>query len=76
MEGRQQVVASLEGARVRVEARTCFLDTYNFKDDRWEPQESATRPLDRQTAAEWLNGWNRVDRFAALNILLEPQPFS
>ena len=73
MEARHEVIASLEGARVRVKARTCFLDTYNFKDDQWEPQENASRPLDPQTAAKWLDGWNRVDRFAGFNMLVGPQ---
>lgn len=71
----REVVASLEGARVRIKARTCFLDNYNHKYDRWEPRDSALRPLDRQTAAAWLDGWNSADRFAAFNLLVEPQPY-
>jgi hypothetical protein len=75
MVAKREVSASLEGARVRVDARTCFLDIYNFKYDRWEPRESASRPLGRQTAAEWLEGWNSHDRFIAFNMLVQPQPF-
>lgn len=71
----REVVASLEGARVRIKARTCFLDSYNFKYDRWEPRDSAPRPLDRETATAWLDGWNRDDRNAAFNLLVEPQPY-
>jgi len=71
----REVVASLEGQRVRIKARACFLDYYNFKYDRWEPRDSAPRPLDRQTAAAWLDGWNSSDRFAAFNMLVEAQPY-
>ena len=75
MEARHEVIASLEGQRIRVEAGVCSLDYYDFGDDHWELRDSAPWPLDRVTAAAWLAGWNRVDRFAAFNLLVQPQPY-
>jgi hypothetical protein len=71
MEGTHGVVASLEEQRVRVEAGACSLDFYDFGNDRWEVRYSAPWPLERETAAAWLAGWNFVDRFAALNLLVK-----
>jgi len=75
MEARHEVIASLEGQRIRVEAGVCSLDYYDFGDDHWKLKESAPWPLERETAAAWLAGWNRVDRFAAFNLLVEPQAY-
>lgn len=75
MDAKREVFATVEGQRVRVEADTCYFEDYNFRYDRWELKENAPWPLDRVTAAAWLAGWNRVDRFAAFNILVEPQPY-
>ncbi len=71
MEARRAVVASLEGQRIRVHEGTCSLDYYNFEHDRWELRDSAPWPLDRETAAGWLAGWNAVDRFAAFSALAQ-----
>ena len=38
----------------------------------FEVTTEAARPLDRQTAAEWLEKWNSHDKFAAFNMLVEP----
>jgi hypothetical protein len=75
MESTREVVASLEGQRIRVDEGTCSLDFYNFDRDHWELRDSAPWPLDRATASTWLDGWNRVDRFAAFNLLVQPQPY-
>jgi hypothetical protein len=75
MEGRPEVVASLEGARIRIDEGTCSLDEYHFGDNRWVVMRCAPWPLDRETAAAWLAGWNSVDRNAAFNLLVEPQPY-
>ncbi len=74
MEARREVVVSLEGQRIQVDEGTCSLDYYNFDRDHWELRESAPWPLDRETAAAWLAGWNPVDRNAAFNLLVQPQP--
>jgi hypothetical protein len=75
MEARHAVIASLEGQRILVEAGVCSLDYYDFGDDHWELRESAPWPLERETASACLAGWNRVDRFAAFNLLVKPQPY-
>lgn len=75
IEGKREVVASLEGQRIRVDESTCSLDDYNFEHDRWELRGSAPWPLGRETAKSWLAGWNRIDRLAAFNFLVEPQPY-
>ena len=73
MEATRDVFASLEGQRARVEAGACYFEDYNFRYDQWELKENAPWPLDWETAAAWLAGWNRVDRNAAFNLLVEPQ---
>ena len=75
MEAGHEVTPSLEGQRIRVEAGVCSLVYYDFGDDHWELKESAPWPLGRETAAAWLDGWNRVDRYAAFILLVEPQPY-
>ena len=74
MEARREVIAPLEGARVRIEEGICSLAEYHYADERWVAKCSAPWPLDRQTATAWIEGWNRLDRFAAFNLLVEPQP--
>lgn len=73
MDATREVVASLEGQRIRVDEGICFLDDYNFDHDHWELRESAPWPLERESAATWLGGWNSVDRHAAFNLLVQPQ---
>jgi hypothetical protein len=70
MEATREAFATLEGQRVRVEAGACYFEDYNFRYDNWELRESAPWPLGRETAATWVAGWNRVDRFAAFKILV------
>jgi hypothetical protein len=69
MRTRKTVVASLEGARVVVDAEYYALEWYNFENDRWIPREKSEFPLSREKAESWLQGWNPVDRFAAVNLL-------
>ena len=70
----QEVVASLEGARVVISGGICRLDEYDYAANAWNPKESHPWPLPRERATRWLQGWNRVDKFKALNMLVEPQP--
>ncbi len=63
MEGRTEVVASLEGQRVRVDEATCHFENYNFRDDHWELKQSAPWPLERETAAAWLAGIPRQELY-------------
>ena len=71
---RQEVVASLEGARIVISEGTCQLDEYDFKANCWEPKQQHPWPLSKELAQRWLNGWNRVDGFKALNLLVRPDP--
>ena len=69
MAERNEIVASLEGARVFVENGTCFRDHYDFRADRWCTRDVADWPMTRTAAAEWVLGWNDLDTFAAMQIL-------
>lgn len=71
MEARREVIASLEGSRIRVDEGICSLAHYHFDDDRWVVKRCALWPLDRETATTWLKGWNDDDRFIAFNMLVE-----
>ena len=64
----QQVVASLEGMRLIVSDGWCELDEYDFTADFWAAKARSRWPMER-TEAE---GWNAVDRFAAMNRLVAP----
>ena len=70
MEQRVQVIASLEGMRVRREGQTCFLDEFNFVRNDWNNLEEAVFPLDPLTATTWTRGWNAVDKRDATTMLL------
>ena len=71
MTGRKIITASLEGVRVLVDEKQCELQEYNFVLDQWCPKETLPWPVPRPVAEEWLSGWNRVDRFEALNALTD-----
>ena len=66
----KQVVASLEGMRVVVIDGWCELHEYNFVTGCWMPKSRTQWPMEREEANRWLNGWNEVDRFSALNQLV------
>jgi hypothetical protein len=68
----RQVVASLEGMRVVVNDGACELHEYNFVTDCWVPKARSQWPMEREEADTWLDGWNAVDRFAAMNQLVAP----
>ena len=72
MDGTQQVVASLEGMRVVVSDGWCDLYEYNFVTDCWVPKARSQWPMERTEAEGWLEGWNAVDRFTAMNRLVAP----
>ncbi len=69
MQTGKTVVASLEGARVVVDQKSYALEWYNFENDCWIPREKSEFPLPRETAESWLQGWNALDRLAAVNLL-------
>jgi hypothetical protein len=62
----------LSGARIILDKPLCHLQEYNFVENRWYPRDEAIWPLPRARAEEWLSGWNRLDRFAAMSILTAP----
>ena len=65
------ITASLEGMRVLVDGKQCELQEYDFVGDRWLHKDASPWPLGRERAKEWLAGWNKVDRLAALSALVE-----
>jgi len=67
-----QVIAPLEGMRVVVREGWCELHEYNFVTDCWVPQARSQWPMKREEADSWLDGWNAVDRFSAMNQLVAP----
>jgi hypothetical protein len=69
MSEREVVTASLEGMRIVVADKRCELEEYDFKLDRWLPKDTASWPLFPDRAAEWLAGWNEVDRATAMKCL-------
>jgi hypothetical protein len=68
----QIVTASLEGARVVTDGKTCHLQEYDFAVNQWKPKDSAAWPLSRLIAEQWLDGWNSVDSFATISALTDP----
>jgi len=72
MTGRKIITASLEGMRVLADEKQCELQEYNFASNEWCSKEILPWPLPRAVAEDWLSGWNRVDRFEALNALTKP----
>ena len=69
-----KIIASLEGMQITVTSGTCTLLEYDFVADAWRDLESLPWPLTRFQAEIWLDGWNRVDHFSALNRLIAPTP--
>ena len=78
-----QVVASLdwpvvlclfEGMRVVVNDGWCELHEYNFMTERWVPKARREWPMARDEAQRWVEGWNALDRFTAINRLVAPVP--
>jgi hypothetical protein len=59
---RQEVIASLEGARIVISDGTCQLDEYNFEVNCWNLKEQFAWPLSREQG------------FKALNLLVRPEP--
>lgn len=72
MSGLKIVTASLEGMRVLVDEKQCELQEYDFAVNRWLSKDVSPWPLSRGRADEWLNGWNDVDRAAAVSALTKP----
>jgi hypothetical protein len=72
MSGRKIITASLEGMRVLADEKGCELQEYDFVANRWLSKDQSLWPVPRSLADSWLEGWNHVDRFAAVNILTEP----
>ena len=73
-DARQQVEASLEGMRIVIDEGICRLDEYDYHGNFWQPKDVGVWPLSRMQAECWLQGWNRVDGFKALNLLVRPLP--
>jgi len=68
------VTASLEGMKIVVTPNECKLCEYNFEENSWRERETSDWPLSRDHAERWLQGWNRVDHFAAFKCLVSPDP--
>ncbi len=69
MTDHKTITDSLAGARIILEKGLCQLHQYNFVENQWHSEDEAIWPLPRVRAEEWLVGWNREDRFTAMNIL-------
>jgi hypothetical protein len=69
-----EVIAPLEGMKIMVTSGTCTLHEYDFVANVWGDVDSMPWPLTRTQAEIWLEGWNRVDHFTALNQLIAPLP--
>jgi len=67
-----QVIASLEGMLVVVKDGWCELQEYNFTADCWVSKACSQWPMEREEADSWLGGWNAVDRFSAMGLLVAP----
>ena len=72
MTDHKTITDSLAGARIILEKKLCQLQQYNFAKNQWHSEDEAIWPLPRVRAEEWLFGWNREDRFTAMNILTAP----
>ena len=68
----EQVVASLEGMRVVVNEGWCELHEYDSGSDCWVPKARREWPMARDEAERWVEGWNALDRFTAINRLVAP----
>jgi len=69
------ITASLEGMQILVQRHCSELREYDFQLNRWILKETSPWPLSRRVAEDWVKGWNDVDRFAAINALVEPGRF-
>jgi hypothetical protein len=67
-----EVIASLEGMKIMVTSSVCTLHEYDFVANMWLDVDSISWPLTRTQAESWLEGWNQVDHFTALNQLIAP----
>jgi hypothetical protein len=72
MTNRKTITDSLAGARIILQKEHCQLQQYNFVENQWYTEDEAIWPLPRVRAEEWVVGWNREDRFTAMNILTAP----
>ena len=70
----QEVIASLERARITIQDGACQLDEYNFESNSWHVKELHSWPLTGEDADRWLTGWTRYDHFKARNLLIRPEP--
>lgn len=68
-----EVVASLEGMKIVAAWDHCELHEYNFEENAWQELSRSPRPMSREKAESWLAGWNAVDHFTALALLISPQ---
>jgi hypothetical protein len=67
-----EVIAALEGMKITVRSGTCSLCEYDFVANEWRDVDSTLWPLTRAQAEIWLDGWNRMDHFSAINQLIAP----
>jgi hypothetical protein len=67
------VTASLEGMRVVIDGPECRLEEYDFSLNEYNVVEEARWPLEAQRTTLWLSGWNRVDKFRGVNMLMSPE---
>ena len=67
---KSEVTASLEGMKIVVDDAQCSLQEFNFDSNCWRIIDTATLPMSRTDVERWLNGWNAVDRWAALRLLI------
>jgi hypothetical protein len=67
------VTASLEGLRVVVEGPICRLEEYNFSVNEFDLVSEARWPVSGEQVCQWLKGWNRIDKFRAVSLLMSPE---
>ncbi|MFB3779477.1 MAG: hypothetical protein ACE141_17800 [Bryobacteraceae bacterium] len=67
---KNEVIASLEGMKIAVDGNHCSLQEFSFDLNCWRTIETSAHPMSRAHAEEWLEGWNSVDRWTALNLLI------
>jgi hypothetical protein len=68
----RQLVAALEAVRVVVNDEWCELREFNFVTDVWVPKARSLWTMERGESDRWLDGWNAVDLFSAMNRLVAP----
>ncbi|MGH9344406.1 MAG: hypothetical protein ACRD19_11680 [Terriglobia bacterium] len=67
-----EVIASLEGMKVAAHAQSSALYEYDFDENAWHEIDASSRPMSTDDASRWVQGWNPVDRLAALAVLTSP----